>query len=99
MREIRTSGSVRGEGGNPLAYSTGRQRAAGKIPYCSSILSFQSSSLRRIVRNKAISDLQADARNPVPGSVCQPHVWTIGPSPRPSGPLPGVTLTGRLQVC
>jgi hypothetical protein len=24
MREIRTSGSVRGEGGNPLAYSTGR---------------------------------------------------------------------------
>ena len=26
MREIRTSGSVRGEGGNPLAYSTGAGR-------------------------------------------------------------------------
>ena len=29
MREIRTSGSVRGEGGNPLAYST---RASGGDP-------------------------------------------------------------------
>jgi len=30
MREIRTSGSVRGEGGNPLAYST--RRGQGQVP-------------------------------------------------------------------
>jgi hypothetical protein len=29
MREIRTSGSVRGEGGNPLAYSTSRRSRGG----------------------------------------------------------------------
>ena len=30
MREIRTSGSVRGEGGNPLAYST-RRHSPGRV--------------------------------------------------------------------
>jgi hypothetical protein len=48
MREIRTSGSVRGGGGNPLAYSTSGGRDAPP---------FQYSNPMPIVRNKADSRL------------------------------------------